>query len=140
MNVKRWLVVLVAMVSIGLSVGCSGGSKTGSAPDKTRFCSDNLILDQAAATGSTPGEALQALKAKQFIVDDFAKSAPPEVKTDAQRLVSAANAAFAANDPTLLNDFNFQAVTSRIHAYCGQSSDLSSNGSAPASAGPSASS
>lgn len=118
MNRRSLLTVIVALFALAsLIVGCGGG---GSSADKTKFCQDNATLDKIAGSVSSPAEAVQVLKSKQSTIDDFSKTAPSDVKTDAQALVTAANAAIKANSIDGLTAPAIQTVGQRVDAFCGQ--------------------
>jgi hypothetical protein len=124
-NGKRLFELIVTpLVAVGLLVGCGGG---GGSADKTRFCQDNSTLDKAIAPIGPPDDAaksaqlLQVFKDNQAKIDDFGKTAPSDIKADAQLIVTTINAAVKANSLDGLSVLG--GVGQRVDAYCGQNSD-----------------
>ena len=120
MNIRRGLVsTITALLAIGLLGGCS---TSGSATSKAKFCQDNATLDKATQVDSE-AQFLAAIKAHQATIDDFAKTAPSDIKADAQAQVSAVEAAIKANKIDQAAVPALDAGGKRIDAYCGQNSD-----------------
>ncbi len=79
-------------------------SSSSSSASKAAFCKDNATLDKATASVTNANQLLQALKANQSTITDFGKVAPSAIKSDAEVLVSGANAAISANSAAHLTD------------------------------------
>jgi hypothetical protein len=119
--VKRLLVSIApVVVGVSLLVGC--GSSTATSAGKAQFCQDDSVLDKATFGVSTADGLLQAIRANQSTIDDFGKTAPPEINTDAQALVTAAKTAVNSNSVAGLADPNLQAAGNRVDAFCGLNS------------------
>jgi hypothetical protein len=119
------MALVLPLLSLGLLAGCGGsGSATG---DKTAFCADNAKLDAASNGVTTPAAAMAALEANKSTIVDFGKNAPPDIKKQADILVTTSLAAIAANDPSKIeNNTAYAAAGSAVDAYCGQGSNGSS--------------
>ena len=123
------------MFSVVAVATLSGCGSSGSAADKTTFCQDTATLIKAAApvgAPDTPAKDAQILKIfrnMQPIINDLLKTAPSDIKTDAQLLVETINAAIKADS---MDNFGPAGGTGqRMAAYCGLNGDGTSVGSAP---------
>ena len=65
---------------------------------------------------------LAYFKGNQTTLEDFGKTAPPDIQADAQYLVNAVHAAISANDPSVSSSADVQAAGARVDSYCGQNS------------------
>jgi hypothetical protein len=83
------------------------------------FCNDEAALSSGLGNAQSPADALAFLKANQAKVTDFAANIPSAVQNDAQSLVTAANAAVAANDGTLIQTQAVQTAANNVDLYCG---------------------
>ena len=136
MRSTRFLPVIVTSVAaLTMLFGCS---KSSSSADKATFCNDNAVIDKAGAAlgaNATPDQVVAVIKSHQSTVDEFLKTAPSDIKADAQILVDAANAAVTTNKPDALGSANVQAAGKRVDTYCGQNADGSPAGTATTASG-----
>ena len=126
-------VALFSVVAVAVLAGC--GSSSGSAANKTKFCQDTATLAKAVAPVGAPdtpekdAQILKIFKANQATLDDFGKTAPSDISTDAQLLLQTINAAVKANS---MDSFGTAGGTGpRIATYCGQNIDGTPIGSTP---------
>jgi hypothetical protein len=125
--------VVVPVALVTLMAGCGSSSKSSaSAANKASFCAANATLDRATASVTTPAQLLQALKANQSAIDEFGKTAPSLIATEAQVLVSGAKAAIKAGSVTTFNTKTFASAGQAVDTYCGQGTSGSSSQSATA--------
>ena len=112
--------------------GCGGGGSDG---DKSRFCRDTSVLGKATAPVGVPDTAekdaqmLSILKGVQATINDLVKTAPGEIRTDAQLLVETMNAAIKAD--SMANFGTAGGTGARIAAFCGLNNDGTPIGSTP---------
>ncbi len=85
----------------------------------TGFCNDEATLSNGLGNAATPADAVTFLKANQSTINDFAANIPSAVQSDAQSLVTAANAAIAANDGTLIQTQAVSTAGNNVDLYCG---------------------
>ena len=83
------------------------------------FCADEAAISSGLGNAASPADALAFLKANQAKITDFAANIPSAVQSDAQSLVTAANAAIAANDGTLIETQAVNTAGNNVDLYCG---------------------
>ena len=83
------------------------------------FCADEATISPGVGNAATPADAVAFLKANQAKLTDFAANIPSAVQSDAQTLVTAANAAVAANDGTLIETQAVGMAATNVDLYCG---------------------
>ncbi|HEV3266158.1 MAG TPA: hypothetical protein VG014_11585 [Acidimicrobiales bacterium] len=83
------------------------------------FCADEATLSSGLGNAATPADAVTFLKANQAKITEFAANIPSAVQSDAQTLVTAANAAIAANDGTLIQTQAVSTAGNNVDLYCG---------------------
>jgi hypothetical protein len=83
------------------------------------FCADEAAISAGLGNAATPADAITFLKANQAKINDFAANIPAAVQSDAQSLVTAAQAAVAANDGTLIQTQAVQTAGNNVDLYCG---------------------
>jgi hypothetical protein len=125
--------VAVSFVVVALLTGCGSSSSssstetstgsTSASGDKATFCQDNSTIDKATSAATTPDKQLAALKDNQSTITDFANTAPSDIKTQADVLVSTATDAISANSAAGLSDPKFVDAGKAVDAYCGQQSN-----------------
>jgi hypothetical protein len=135
---RRWVITtLVTLVLAGGAAACSSGSSSSgssasggasgatsaaaSSPGaKSAFCADNVTLDKAGASVTTPAAFLNALEGEQSVIDDFAAHIPDgSIRPEAQALVDAVRHAVAANDASAFGQPSLQADGAAVDTYCG---------------------
>src|SRR5258705_10544179 len=112
----------VAVVAVLASCGSSG-----SGASKSKFCQDTATLGKATAPVGAPDTAakdaqiLKVFRDIQATINDLVKTAPSDIKTDAQLLVETINAAIKADS---MDNFGTAGGTGqRMAAYCGLNGD-----------------
>jgi hypothetical protein len=125
-------IALFSIVAVATLAGCGG---SGSAANKTKFCQDTATLANATAPVGTPdtpekdAQILKIFKDIQATINDLVKTAPSDIKTDAQLLVETINAAIKADS---MNNFGPAGGTGqRMATYCGLNGDGTPIGSTP---------
>jgi hypothetical protein len=83
------------------------------------FCADEAALSSGLGNAASPADAVTFLKANQAKITDFAANIPSAVQSDAQTLVTAANAAIAGNDGTLIQTQAVGTAANNVDLYCG---------------------
>ena len=85
----------------------------------SKFCNDEAAISAGLGNAATPADAVAYLVANQAKINDFAANIPALVQSDAQSLVTAARAAIAANDGTLMQTQAVQTAGNNVDLYCG---------------------
>ena len=113
----------------------AGCGSSGGASNKTKFCEDTATLGKATAPVGAPdtpekdAQILKIFKDIQATINDLVKTAPSDIKTDAQLLVETINAAIKADS---MDNFGPAGGTGeRMAAYCGLNGDGTPIGSTP---------
>lgn len=104
----------------------AGTTTSATSGDKAAFCRDNAAIDQGIIANGTLASAaglLAYFEANQETIDDFGRTAPSDIRDDAQFLVDAVHAAISANDGTSLAGAEVQDAGARVDDYCGQNAD-----------------
>jgi len=85
----------------------------------TAFCTDEAAISAGLGSATTAAEAVAFLNANQAKISDFAANIPSAVQSDAQSLVTAANAAIAGNDGSLIQTQAVSTAANNVDLYCG---------------------
>lgn len=88
----------------------------------TPLCTANATLSGGAGNAATPADELAFLVANQATINAFAAgipSAPSDIQTAANTLVTTTKAAIAANDPNPMGAQAFQEAANTVDLYCG---------------------
>ncbi len=116
---------MFSVVAVATLAGCGSSNETGA--NKTKFCQDAATLGKATAPVGAPdtpekdAQILKIFKDIQTTINDLVKTAPSEIKTDAQLLVETINAAIKADS---MDNFGTAGGTGqRMAAYCGLNGD-----------------
>ena len=123
---------LFSVVAVAMLAGCGS---SGSAANRTKFCQDTAALGKATAPVGVPDTAakdaqiLKVFKDLQATINDLVKTAPSDIKTDAQLLVETIDAAIKADS---MDNFGTAGGTGqRMATYCGLNGDGTPIGSTP---------
>ncbi len=88
--------------------------------DKAALCAIDTQVNATIAAHATDGPGLlAALKAIQTTIDGAVQLAPADLTADVQVLVSATDAAIAANDASKLQTTAVQTSGAKLDSYCG---------------------
>ena len=88
----------------------------------TPMCTAEAILSAGAGNAATPAQELAFLVANQSTINGFAAgipSAPSDIQTAANTLVTTTKAAIASNDPNQMGAQPFQQAANTVDLYCG---------------------
>jgi hypothetical protein len=125
-------VALLGVVAVVMLSSC-GSSRSGAS--KTKFCEETATLGKATAAVGAPdtpekdAQILKIFKDIQATINDLVKTAPSDIRTDAQLLVETINAAIKADS---MDNFGPAGGTGqRMAAYCGLNGDGTPIGSTP---------
>jgi hypothetical protein len=83
------------------------------------FCADEAAISAGLTNAATPADAVTFLKANQAKINDFSANIPAAVQSDAQSLVTAANAAVTSNDGTQVQTQAVGMAANNVDLYCG---------------------
>jgi len=99
--------------------GCSSGTATGPAAQKSAFCSANTSLDKAGQNANSPAQILALLKAHKADLTTMSQNLPGgTLRSEAASLVNAETAAVASDNA---NQLNYPASTHPdLDTYCGE--------------------
>jgi hypothetical protein len=106
-------------VQVGQAIG---------AANKTEFCKDNAILDQATSVAQTPSDLIPILKANESTILDFQATAPSKIVVDAGKLVQAARNAIKTGNANAFTTKAIMKAGANVDAFCGQNPDGSPAG------------
>lgn len=120
------MVVVAALAACGSSgskkaASASSQSSLAASGDKTAFCKANADITGLEVTfGASSDQMIEGLSANQSLFATFLRTAPPEIRTDAQTVVDAVNKTVATKNATPLGEPNLQSAVARINTFCGQ--------------------
>ena len=124
--------VLSSAVALAALAGCGSSASTAS---KTKFCEKVASLNKLLAPVGAPdtpekdAQFLKIFKDNMATVDDFGKTAPSDIKTDAVLFMNTIKAVVKADS---MDGFPAGGQAGgRIAAYCGLNGDGTSPGSTP---------
>jgi hypothetical protein len=121
----------LALLALLLPAACSSSSSSG---DKAAFCKTNAEIS-ASVNAAGPDQLVAAFKKVEGNFDAYLKSAPKEVKSDAQALVDAARTAIQSGDAIpFATDVTLQQASGKVDSFCGSPSASSSTGSSTTAA------
>ena len=133
MTAKRIGALTALLLTFAALAGaCSSDSKSSASGDgdKVTFCKTNSEINDALKNVTDAAGFLTAIKTQQGKLDTFLKSAPKEVKTEAQLLVDDSKKAISTNDATaFVADPKVGESGRKIDTFCGTGSTSSADAS-----------
>jgi hypothetical protein len=93
------------------------------AANKTEFCKDNAILDQATSVAQTPSALVPIFEANESTIIDFQATAPSKIVVDAAKLVQAARKAINTGNANAFTTKAIMKAGADVDAFCGQNPD-----------------
>jgi hypothetical protein len=124
MTIKRIGALSALLLTLSVLAGaCSSDSKSSSsagAEDKTAFCKTNTEINDALKNVTDAAGFLTAIKTQQGKFDAYLKSAPAEVKAEAQLLVEDSKKAISTNDASaFVADPKIGDASRKVDTFCG---------------------
>lgn len=119
------ILLAVALGAAACSSGSGGPSATPTThASKATFCSDNAKLDRASTNATSATAFVSVLRKDKAVLDSFAANIPDDsIRPAAEKLVSAARSALAANNADSFESAAVVADGARVDTYCGEQSD-----------------
>lgn len=132
MTRTRTTIISLGLTSVVTLAACSGSDSGSDADDPCAGTSNLASAYQAGEDAETPEEGLEAIRTLADALDEFARSAPDDIASDAEDL-AAATRTLSEADPEgeltdeqteLLESDDLEAAGDRIEAYLEENCDI----------------